>query len=91
MNDELHVWNISFKESECYVNDYKNQPLRDKQIELLIANQRNDIDSWPWYETLTFSSRKDWSDFVKLVNRENNRIKKSARDEQGFPIFDTSE
>ena len=79
----------NLKMDECYVTVVGDTALTPKHISLELANTRQ--GTWPWCSDIAFDSRKEWFKFVKLVNRENKRIKQAPRDKDGFPIFDKEE
>jgi hypothetical protein len=92
MSDTISISDL--KMDECELSVDKRHYLFDSEntysiLELGIANARR--GTWPWYSAITFSSREQWFKFVRLVNRENRRLKGADKDDDGFPIFEEGE
>lgn len=81
---DIGLYNMKMDECGLSVSE-GDGVLNRKEICLGLANARE--GTWPWYSSLVFGSRKEWFKFVKLVNRENRRLKKAPQEEDGFPLF----
>lgn len=87
MDESVKLSNLDMSESKIST-EYCGHSLMapHREITLIIANARR--GTWPWYHEINFSSREQWFKFVRLINRCNELVKKTPKDEEGFPIFD---
>lgn len=85
---DIYLSDIFFAESNLSVVDNSTSLFKPKKtLCLCIANGRERKPT-PWYHGIEFDSLDEWFRFVRLVNRENRRVKRAKRDVGGFPEFE---
>lgn len=86
MNSTVNLNDIVFSESEARPYHDKGDGFfhaEHKGVNLVIANGK-DRKPGPWYWEIDCEDLDTWFAFVRLVNRENRKIKKMKRDKDGL-------